>query len=226
MKKNIIYFVILFFAIQNSVLAQKNDAEKSDPKAKILLDKLKKQYDGYKTMQVEFTLTIEGAENSKPEIQRGKLTQEGEKYYAQMSNQLIISDGKSIWLYQKKNNEVQISNANPDEKDGNMLSPKALIKMYESGKLRYTLSGDDVEGSRKVKLIEFKPTDKKADYSKMRLALDSQTNEVVSLRAFNKDGSRYILKLDKLLTNKVLEANIFSFDKSKYPNVHVEDLRI
>ena len=226
MKKILFFTAFLSIFLQNFVFCQNSESEKSDPKAKIILDKLKKQYDGYKTMQADFVLSVEAAEKSKPETQRGKLTQAAEKYRMELPNQLIVSDGKAVWFYQKKNNEVQISNYDPDEKDGALLSPTALMRMYENGKLLYALAGEDSENGKKVKLIEFKAKDRKADYAKLRLALDAKNNEIVSLRVFNKDGSRYTFKLDKLLTNNKLEQNVFMFDASKFPKVHVEDLRI
>ena len=54
-------------------------AETSDPKAKALLDKVKKQYEGYSSLETNFTLVLKLAEQTKEETQKGKMYQEKDK---------------------------------------------------------------------------------------------------------------------------------------------------
>ena len=46
------------------------------------------------------------------------------------------------------------------------------------------------------------------------------------MKVFSKDGSKFTLKIESMATNKIYPAEMFVFDKTKYPGVHVEDLRI
>ena len=73
--------------------------------------------------------------------------------------------------------------------------------------------------------IEFKPLDKTYDYSKIRMTINKNTNEVLMVKAFGKDSSRYTFSINQLSSNKTFAANYFTFDKSKYPGYHIEDLR-
>ena len=45
------------------------------------------------------------------------------------------------------------------------------------------------------------------------------------MKAFGKDGSRFTFKLTNVNANKKFASNHFGYDKSKYPNYYVEDLR-
>ena len=81
------------------------------------------------------------------------------------------------------------------------------------------------ENGKVLDQIEFKPLESDSEYSKMRMSIDKKANELVRVKAFGKDGSRYTFALKKLSPNSNIAASTFAFDKSKYPDYYVEDLR-
>lgn len=197
--------------------------EKSDASAKALLEKARKKYENYKSIEADFTLTIEPAEGKK-EVQKGKMWQLGDKYRVLLELQEVICDGKSSWLYLKRNNEVQINDANT-KGDANAFSPKGMMALYKSGNFIYYMGSSGTEAGKSVQYIEVKPLDKKLEYSKFKVAIQKGSNQIVSMKTFNKDGSRITLTINKLNTSKKIEAGKFVFDAAKYKGVHVEDLR-
>ena len=219
--------LVLTFAFGAGVLNAQNTmtAKKDvDPKAKQILDKLKKQYDSYKSMEVKFELTME-LPGQPAENQKGSVIQDGKKYQVKMNDQEIYADGKTVWVYLKKNKEVQINNA--DESAGSeFLSPKQMLRLYETENFVYAITEERNENGKPVADIEFKPLDKKSEYSKMRLTVDKNANKMLSLRIFSKDGSRYTLKVNDIIPNKTYDPGIFAFNPKAFPGVHIEDLRI
>ncbi|MEM0992331.1 MAG: outer membrane lipoprotein carrier protein LolA [Bacteroidota bacterium] len=218
-------FFLLFSAISITTFAQKNTlskAEDSDPAATALLKKVQQKYEAYQSIGMDFSLTIKVPEMP-AEVQRGTLTQRGESYKLDMKDQLILSDSKTIWLYLKSLNEVQIMDAS--EMPEGMLSPKDLLKIYEQKDFVYALTNRIKKDGRWLQQIEFKPLKKEVDYAKMRVSIANQSNEVVQVEAFGKDGSRYILSVDKFRPNVAVSDATFQFDKSDYPDVYLEDLR-
>lgn len=205
------------------VLVNAYAQEKGDDAAKALIEKARKKYESYKTVEADFSLTIEPAEGKK-EVQTGKMWQSGEKYHILLDEQEIICDGKSSWMYIKRNKEVQINDASANN-DANSMSPQGLLKMYKSGNFVYFMGGTGKEGGKSVQYIEIKPTDKHVEYSKFRVAVNKATNQIVSMKTFNKDGSRFTMLIKKLSTNKNIDKSKFAFNAAKYPGVHVEDLR-
>lgn len=196
----------------------------SDPKAKVVLDKLKKTLDSYNSVEMKFTLTLELPKQS-PEIQKGVLIQSGKKFQVKMDQQEVYCDGKTTWIYFKKNKQVQVTDY--DEKGGGaFLSPKQLLNMYETGNYVYAILEERTEKGATIVEIEFKPLDLKSEFAKMRLTVNKTQNKVVSLRVFSKDGSRYTLQLDALQQNKKYDPLVFVFNQKAYPGVRVEDLRI
>ncbi len=197
--------------------------ETSDAAAKTLLEKARKKYESYKTIEADFSLTIEPAEGKK-EIQKGKMWQAGDKYRIHLDQQEIVCDGKSSWLYMKSNKEVQINDAGA-ENEANSMSPKGLLKMYQSGNFLYFMGSTGTENGKSVQYIEIKPVDRRSQYSKFKIAINKANNQIVSMKTFNKDGSKFTMAIGKLNTSKKIDPSKFVFDSNKYLGVHIEDLR-
>lgn len=210
----------ILFTMSSSLYAQWNAATANDPQAKRILDKLKKDYDSYKSMEVDFTLTIDLPEQS-AEVQDGKLGQKGDQFFVKLDDKQIFCNGKTVWLYLPSNNEVQINDADFDQDEASM-SPQTMMRIYESDQYYYAIT----EHSGNTVSIEFKPNDSESEYSKMRLVVDKVKNQMKSLKIFAKDGSRYTLEMKKLTPNATFSPDAFTFDPSKYTGIYIEDLRI
>lgn len=226
MKKLLFALLILFIAptlpAQSKAPAK---AEKSDPEAKKVLDKIRKKYEGYKTLEAAFSLTIE-LPGQDLEVQKGTIGQEDKKFRLEMDQQIIVSDAKTTWVYLKKNNEVQINDADPADTESGFLTPRDLLKRYQKGDYTYAITEKTTENGKLITQIEFKPNDKNSEYSKLRVSIDEKGGRIQAIKAFGKDGSRYSFTITRFTPNKTFDADYFSFDIKKYPGVKVEDLRL
>jgi outer membrane lipoprotein-sorting protein len=206
-------------------LSAQGTAEQSDPEARKVLDKIRKKYEGYKSFEAAFTLGIEVPQQAK-QTQKGTIGQEGDKFRLEMNDQLIIDDRKTTWVYLKKNNEVQVSNSDPNSQDAGFMTPKELLRRYQKGDFIYAITDKVAEGTQIITEIEFKPVDRKSEYSKFRVSINENAGSIQQIKAFAKDGSRYSFVVTRFTPNKTLGVSYFTFDKSKYPGVQVEDLRL
>jgi outer membrane lipoprotein carrier protein len=224
-KMNKLLFALIALLSTTCLFAQTTAApEKNDPQAKKVLDKIRKKYDAYKTVEATFSLAIEVPGQPK-DVQKGTIMQDGKKFRLDMSDQIIVSDGVTTWAYQKKSNEVQVNDADPNDVNS-FFSPKELLGRYQKGDFLYAITDKTMEGSKLLTQIEFKPKDAKSEYSKLRVAIDEKANTMQSVKAFAKDGSRYTFSITRLSPNKPLDANQFAFDSKQYKGVRVEDLRM
>ncbi len=215
------HFTLTLFA-QN---LPKVPVEQNDPEAKKVLDKIRKKYEGYKTFEAAFNLTIEVPGQAK-DVQKGAIGQEGDKFRLDMSQQVIINDTKTTWVYLKNNNEVQVNDSEPSGSDAGFLTPKELLRRYQKGDFLYALTDKVTQGTKVLTQIEFKLADRKSEYSKIRLSIDEKAGTIENIKAFSKDGSRYTFAITRFSPNKALAAGYFSFDAKQFPGVHVEDLRM
>jgi outer membrane lipoprotein-sorting protein len=222
-----ILFSLIAGLLTTTAFAQDNNTftETSDPAATVILEKIKKEFLSYSSVEIDFTLTIALPEE-KEEIQKGKIAQQGDKYRMKMGPQEIFCNGQALWLYLKERNEVQINDVNGDEEEVNIMSPKDLFTLYEKGEYIYGIVNEGKEGNKSIVQIEFKPTDRYSEYTKLRLTIEKGTNKVLHMKVFSKDGSKYTLTIDKMTLNKAFGKDHFTFNVKDYPNIRVEDLRM
>lgn len=223
MKHLIITSLALLFSV--STFAQDyTKAEDSDPEARKILDQVRQKYEAYSSIEATFALDIEFPEQPK-EVQEGKLARNGEKYRVEFGGQEIFSDGSALYLILHGNESVQINNLPEPGEDTGLLSPQSIFNFYDNGEFIYTLIDTRTEGGKVVHIIEFKPTDRSSEYAKLRMLVARDSKEIMEVKAFAKDGSRYTFRLKNVNANKQFAANYFVYNKSKYPNYYVEDLR-
>lgn len=221
---NKLFFALICLFMSSQMFAQTTAApETNDPVAKKLLDKVRKKYDAYKVVEATFTLTIEVPGQPK-EVQKGSIAQDGKKFRLDMNDQTIVSDGVTTWVYQKKNNEVQINEADPNDANA-LLTPKELLSRYQKGDFLYAITDKTTEGDKVLTLIEFKPKERNSEYSKLRVAIEEKTLSIKSVKGFAKDGARYTFLITRLTPNKTLPVGYFSFDPKLYKGIRIEDLR-
>lgn len=225
MKK--ICLFILTLSCHLGLMAQSNftSAQDSDPESIQLLEQLKKQYDSYQSVEADFTLNIEIPEEDNI-IQKGTISQQGNQYRLEMEDQAIISDGTTLWYHVISNNEVQINTIDPEDEEDELLSPQNFLQIYEKNEFICAPIMTAKENKQSVRWVELKPLDEDAEYFKLRLSLDIKKAELLRIKAFSKDGSRYTLELNALRPDQTYNKDHFSFNIDQYPDIHVEDLRI
>lgn len=221
-----LFFGLVFSLISTVTTAQStfSSSAESDPAAKAVLEKMRNKYEAYQSMEVVFGLTIKLPEQP-AEAQTIYLKKKGESYRVEMPGRTVISDGETLWMVMERNQEVQINDVPDAASDRGILSPEALFRMYETDEFAYFLVGQVTQNGRVVQQIEFKPLDEYADYSKLRLTAVKGSNELVSVEAFGKDGTRFTIQVQELKPNVTLADALFRFDAKAYPGYYVEDLR-
>lgn len=216
-----LFFIFLGFSTL-TLWAQTSSSESSDPKARIILDKLKKEFDSYKTMEIDFEMNMEFP-GRVAEIQKGRLIQDGQKYRFTTEDQEVFVDGKTMWVHLKKNKEVQILDV--EENAEEFMSPKQILAIYQGGDYIFSVVDERTVGADKFVDIEFKPTSKKSEFAKIRLTVDKNRNKMSVMRVFAKDGSKYTLTIKNIKTNLKYDVSLFTLNPKTLSGVKVEDLR-
>ena len=214
MKRIAILFFFLFSLVQLSFAQQ-------DPKAAKILDAMSKKYQTMKAFRANFVQTLENPSAKIKENMEGDITVSGNKFRLKMSGQEVINNGSTIWTYMKSENEVNISESDPEEQD---MSPSRVFNMYKKG-YKYAYVGDEKVGGEVCNVIELSPEDKSNPIFKVRMNISKKDNSVKSWKMFKNNGNRYTFTIKNFTPNVPVDANTFAFDKSKYKGVKVIDLR-
>lgn len=212
MKKLAVLLVSLFLTV--GIFAQ------DDAKAKAILDKLSEKTKKYTSIKTTFDYQIINKTEGLNEKQAGTLQIKGTKYHLAIKGQDVFSDGKSVYTLLKDAEEVQI-NAMPDEADEDAISPNTIFTLYEKGfKYKYVKeeNGNDV-----INLYPNNPQDK--SFHRVEIQINKIKGEIYKVTVFGKDGTDMSYTIKTFTPNVAIPDATFSFDKTKYPNYDVIDLR-
>ena len=196
-------------------------AAQQDPKAGKILDQMSSKYQALKAFQATFTQTLENPGNKVKQKLNGDIVVSGQKFRLKISGQEIINDGKTTWTYLKNENEVNISDSDPDSQE---MSPSQIYTMYKKG-YKYAYVQQATEGGEVLDVIELSPENRQNDVFKVRLKVRKNDTTVKSWQIFKKSGNQYTYYISKFMPNPPMTASTFAFDKAKYKGVKVVDLR-
>ncbi|GEO06519.1 hypothetical protein AAE02nite_41830 [Adhaeribacter aerolatus] len=192
-----------------------------DPRAEKILNAMSQKYQGLKAFNVVFTQTLENPASKIKETMQGDITVSGNKFRLKLKDQEIINNGSTIWTYMKSDNEVNISENDPDDQQ---MSPNAIFTLYQKG-YKYAFVEEMREGGQTYNIIELSPLDKNNSVYKVRLQINKRDNSVKTWKMFRNNGNRYTYTIKQFSPNPAVDATYFAFDKSQYKGVKVIDLR-
>ncbi len=195
-------------------------AAQQDPKAGKILDQMSSKYQALNAFQANFTQTLENPSAKVKQNISGDILVSGQKFRLKISGQEVINDGKTTWTYLKNENEVNISDSDPDSQD---MSPSQIYTMYKKG-YKYNYVQQVKEGGEAIDIIELSPENRQNDVFKVRLKVRKDAS-VKSWQMFKKNGNQYTFAIKKFQPNPPVDADTFAFDKAKYKGVKVVDLR-
>ena len=195
-------------------------AEDSDPEAITLLERMENTIAEMDPVEADFTIQVDSPGEDDDVHFEGKYYQHQKAYRVETDDYEIFSDGKSHWMYDREFNEVVISDV---EESGDFTTPIDYLRMYKQddfvARILPGSSGDEVQ-------CEIKPLDKFADYSKLRLTIESSTARPLELIVFEKSGDRMTLTVDRIEHGEVRPASWYVFDPEQYEGLTIEDIRL
>lgn len=215
MKKVIVLGMVIVLGI-GLVFAQ------SDPTASKILNRVSKKYKAYKTMTVSFTVTTENTVTKKTSSASGKLWIKDENFKYTYGGEQVYCNGKSQWTYNEEINEVTIEKYKKKE---NSVSPSNIFTVYQKG-FYYKYDGLKTIGKETYERVLLTPKDKnKNKYYQIEMLINKSSSRIKSMKVFYKNGYRITYTVNSFKANADLSSKFFEFDKTKYPEVVVVDLR-
>ena len=212
MKKTLLTSIIIFAFL--SVNAQK------DKKATEILDKVIETTESYETMKVDFTYKMYNEKANIDESKDGILYINKEKYRLLIANQMVISDGETIWTYLKSDEEVMINSADENHE---AITPSNLLNSYKEDYKSKFIKETTIDGKR-VEIIELKPLEGKT-YSLIKVIIDKAKKQIINFTIFDKNESEYSYQINKFIPNIPLSDTTFTFLEKDYPDVDFIDMR-
>jgi outer membrane lipoprotein carrier protein len=213
MKKNLLTLLVACMPLW--VLAQ------YDPQALSILDAMSKKYKALNSFEANLTTNLTNESDGVKEEFKGKITVKGDKFRLVLEDQEVINNGTTVWNYLPAAKEVNIDNF---DKNSDEINPSRIYEIYKKG-FKYLFVEEKTEGAQLCDVIDLVPEKKDAQYFKIRMSIVKKDNSIQSWTMYDKSGNRYKYTITRFTPNVPVDDNFFTFDKKKYPDVEIIDLR-
>lgn len=216
MKKIIIILLFGTFLISNTLAQQ-------DPEAKKILDRVAAKSKQYLSIQTDFELVIENRRDDFTSSSKGSLKMKGDKYYMESLNTKVYFDGTTLWTFMEDINEVTITE--PDKSTDDFIENPTLLFEFYNRDFKYRLVGESKFDSGWMYEIDLYPNNLNQPYSRFKILIKRDTEELYMVQAIGKDGLDYTAFLTHAVYNKVLDDALFTFDPDQHKGIELIDMR-
>ena len=221
--KNILIYSLILLTTITTAFAQK------DADARAILNPISKQYRSYNAIKSDFTLTVTVGQEGSRSTQTGSIITQPKTNKFKMAlyapggkvEQEIISDGKTQWLYNQADKEVQVNNVGKSTEGFN---PADIFTIYEKG-YKYLFTGTKKIGGKIYQEIELTAESANTNFFKIKLQVDKVKKQIYSAQIFDKNGNRYTYTIKGFTPNPPVTSATFAYDAKAHPGVEVVDLR-
>lgn len=185
-------------------------------KCNILLDNVIKEYDNSKGVSANFNISSES--NGYVSEISGNIFLNGNRFAFTTDEMECGYDGETLWSYIKNNEEINLSL--PEEDEIININPYLLLKNYNS---RFKCSFAGKNGDLETILLT--PKNDADNIQSVKVSINSKLLYPTRIEVVNKDSSKIVIKVANYNSRINVDSSKFIFDKKKFPNIEVIDLR-
>jgi outer membrane lipoprotein carrier protein len=184
-----------------------------------LIKDVQNRFESITNLGADFLQSNELPDVKKPVTYKGKFLFEKEnKYRIELKNSEIITDGKTVWNYNKKTKKVIISDT---ENDQAVFSVKNIVYDYPAqSKINYV--GKELVGGDSCNVIQLDPVDKEKKFESAKIWIGGN-NLIRKFEIKNPDNSILIFELSNIKINQKTPKDKFKFDPPQ--GTEIIDLR-
>ena len=213
-------FIIVLYSLQN-VYGQ------YDQVAKDILDRVAEKTKTYTSIKASFKNSLINEVEDFSETFEGIIYLKDKNYKLEFMETETFFNGKTKWVYIKDSEEVNIMNV--EEGDGDVENeilndPTKIFTIYQDD-FKYMFLEEKKMDEKTVNVVDLIPESLEKSYSRIRLFIDKDKDQLYSIKYFSKDGNNYVFTINDYEINLDLDDDFFIFNESKHPDVEVIDLR-
>jgi len=178
--------------------------------AKEVLDKCAATVSAKGGVQADFSMTSAQFSNVS-----GSISVKGRMFSAKTNAAAMWFDGKTLWTYMAKNDEVNVTN--PSAAQLQTLNPYNFINLYKQG-FKYTMTK-----AANAFNVHLTAKDKKRGVQEMFITVDKSTYQPKEVKLLQKQ--KWTTFTISNLKQANLSDDIFRFNSKDFPQAEVIDLR-
>lgn len=198
-----VFLLITLFAFSLSIFSQ------NDKQAKQILDRTFSAINSSNGIK----LTFKGAYN-------GELLMKKNKFYLNSNDIQTWFNGKTQWSYVSANDEVNVTTPSTEELQS--INPYYLLSSYKSG-FNYKYIGKNSIDGIKVNEVLLTPQ-QKSNISSITIFITAD-NQPLMIKIKERNGRESNFQVTSYNSKLNLNDSQFTFNRSKYPDAEIIDLR-
>lgn len=214
MNKKLQYFlmVALVFTQINLSFAKKSGKE--------IINKVRDKYEELTSLKAEFTQTFFWELAGETQVVRGTLYVKGNNNYRiETDDQLIVTDGTTVWTFSKKDEQVIINLA---DKSADSPLPKDLLFQYSKDYKARFIADEEVDG-HKTYAVALVPKEEEAFVKTMKIWVDKSDWVTRKIEQVDINDNINTYEIRNIEENIELAAALFKFEIPE--TAEVVDLR-
>ncbi|WP_342265176.1 outer membrane lipoprotein carrier protein LolA [Cardinium endosymbiont of Philonthus spinipes] len=195
-----------------------------DEKALEILEKTSAYYQGLENFSAIYNLTIKYPEEDAVRHDKMRITARGQQYRLSYDQKETITDGETVWVYDKALKEVTISEYAKTDSDLNFAE---LYNIYQQGYLSVYLGERIVHKTKNIirDIVQLTPVQEESSFKSITLEVDRTTSQIHRWEVVQNEETRYICTVCKFSVNMPLSDAYFTFDIGAHGDLEVIDLR-
>jgi len=194
-----------------------------DPQADKYLQAVSDQFDMNTPYQIKMDYVREDVMQETYAEGSGVIWMKGLKYRIEVDEYIIYFDGKKLYSQNTENEEVYVSEPDPDQPGYLQAVPIKVIKSYaQDFKYRY-MGHTQFRGKERVE-VQLYPMDITGPYSLMKMFINPATYKLEAIQLKHKEGIQYTMILVEKKEYPALDEQSFTFDPTAFPHTEIIEL--
>lgn len=192
----------------------------SDDKAVKVISKLQKKYTSIKDATISFTQEVKFGATGAEQVFHGKFyMKKGNKYRIEMEDQIIVTNGKSVWRYTEYNKQLLIDHYREDPAS---FSPENIL-LNIPAQFTPVVIGNEKISDKQTLIIKLSPRDEKNTLRWIKVWIDEENMISKKIQLMDISNNLFTYNIEGALFDTGLSAGLFEFKPPE--NVNVIDLR-
>lgn len=194
-----------------------------DPKAEPYLKAVSDQFDMETGYLIQMDYIREDIMRGSSAEGEGTIMMKGIKYKIKVNEFIVYFDGKKLYSQNTYDEEVYVSEPDPDQPGYLQAVPIKIIKSYEQDFKYMFIGRKPFHGKERVE-IQLYPKNVSGPYSMLKIFVNPHNQKLEAFQLKHKEGIQYTMFLTDIKGNQSYGESFFLFDPDAYPETEIIEL--